>query len=70
MKTDELALWDAVAAGEWPRDAGKRLRIHPRRVGFLCAKWSRRGIYDYGVVVDMGWVTASAASGGTGKDPE
>ena len=55
-KPDELALWAALEAGEWPRDAGHRLGIPPRRVNYLCEKWSRQGIYDYGVVCDLGWI--------------
>jgi len=55
-KPDELALWEAVISGETPRDAGARLGIHPKRVARLCEKWSRRGDYDYGVSVDLGWV--------------
>ena len=54
-KSDELALWAAVVAGEWPRHAGQRLGIHPNRVVALCRKWTRKGVYEYGVSVDLGW---------------
>lgn len=57
MKPDEQRLWDAVVAGERPRTAGLDLGIHSRRVVYLCNKWSRLGIYDYGVSPDLGWVT-------------
>lgn len=55
-KPDELALWAAMEQGEWPRDAGPRLGIPPNRVEYLCLKWVRQGIYDYGVVHDLGWI--------------
>lgn len=54
-KADEHALWAALLEGEQPRDSGRRLGIHPRRVIGICEKWARRGIYDYGVVADRGW---------------
>lgn len=62
QKPDEAALWAALLAGEWPRDAGARLNIPPNRVRYICLKWSRKGIYDYGVTYDLGWATASKRS--------
>ena len=56
IKADELALWEALLAGEKPRYAAQRLGIHHRRVWWLCRKWSERGMYDWGVVHDLGWV--------------
>lgn len=56
IKPDEQALWDALAAGEQPRTAGPRLGIPPKRVWYLCEKWSRRRIYGYGVSCDLGWL--------------
>jgi hypothetical protein len=55
VKPDEAALWAAVVAGEKPRRAGERMGIHPNRVIYLCEKWARKGIYDYGVTADLGW---------------
>ena len=55
-KPDELALWAALEAGEKPREAGTRLGIAPNRVEYLCNKWARQRIYDYGVVHDLGWI--------------
>lgn len=57
MKPDERALLLAVAAGDQPRDAGARLGIHHRRVDYLCEKWTGKGLYDWGVSVDTGWLT-------------
>jgi hypothetical protein len=54
-KPDERQLWEAVLSGEWARNAGKRLGIHPKRVQALCEKWSVRRIYSYGVTCDLGW---------------
>lgn len=55
-KPDERRLWDALVNGEWPRDAGRRLGIPRKRVWYLCEKWARKQIYDYGVTCDLGWV--------------
>lgn len=54
-KPDENKLWEAVLTGKSPRDAGKKLGIHPKRVDSLCEKWARQGKYDYGVCCDLGW---------------
>lgn len=56
-RPDEVALWAAVRAGESPREAGERLGIPRRRMEYLCDKWSRKGLYDWGVVIDRGWLT-------------
>ncbi len=55
-KPDEHALWRAVVAGQLPRDAGRRLGIHRKRVTYICEKWALRRIYNYGVSADLGWV--------------
>lgn len=31
--------------------------IHPKRAWFLLDKWAGQGLYDYGVTVDLGWMT-------------
>lgn len=55
MKDDEVALWAAVVAGEKPREAGLRLGMHPKRVTYLCLKWTAQRKYDYGIAADLGW---------------
>jgi hypothetical protein len=55
-KPDEVALWAAIQDGTWPRHAGSALGMHPKRVISLCEKWADRGIYNYGVTADLGWV--------------
>ncbi len=57
MKPDARELLTAIASGERPREAGERIGIHPNRVAALCQKWTRRGYYDYGVSLDMGFIT-------------
>ncbi len=65
MKPDAQALWDRIrnagdADGETPRDIGRDLGIHPKRVASLCARWAKKGVYEYGVAVDLGWKTSRA----------
>lgn len=54
-RDDERALYAALLDGELPRYAGHRLGIPPARTEYLCLKWARKRIYDYGVVCDLGW---------------
>ena len=56
MKQDEKLLWEAALNNEWPRNAGERLSIPPKRVVYLCMKWTRLGKYEYGISADLGWV--------------
>lgn len=61
-RPDEIALWNAFGPGtahEWPRHAGRALGIPPRRVEYLCEKWSRQRVYDYGTCCDLGWKEAA-----------
>lgn len=59
---DERALWNLVVVSDLtPRAAGKLLDVHTKRVAYLCKKWARAGIYDYGVTVDLGWPTTPHA---------
>lgn len=30
--------------------------IHYKRLWYILEKWSNRGIYNYGVALDMGWL--------------
>ena len=55
-KNDEELLWASFPEQyKYPRDAGKELGIPPKRVAYLCAKWAKQGVYEYGVTVDLGW---------------
>lgn len=60
-RRDERALWTlVVVSGLTPRAAGDLLDMHTKRVAYLCQKWARVGIYDYGVTVDLGQPTTVA----------
>ncbi len=57
-RPDEQLLWDAFGPDsehETPRAAGRALGIPPRRVEYLCLKWTRQRRYNYGVSADLGW---------------
>lgn len=56
-KPDEIELLKLVRYGMWPRDAGRVLGIHWRRVQRLCEKWQRKQWYTCGVTIDLGWLT-------------
>lgn len=53
------------------RAIGARMGIHPKRIVYLCHKWSSRGWYDWGCSPDIGWLTeeglAKAAEINTGS---
>lgn len=59
MKTDELALFVFIAADgppsdHWPR---KFQDIPDKRKWYILDKWARKGYYEYGVTLDLGWIT-------------
>jgi len=57
-RQDEHDLWDhfgELTAYDTPREAGDALGMSHKRIDYLCEKWSKAGIYDYGVCVDLGW---------------
>lgn len=65
MKPDELELLRAFWASSCgkPYHCGVTLRglaeqqgMHWKRVQYLAWKWSDRGLYDYGVCADLGWL--------------
>jgi hypothetical protein len=59
MKDDEKALLLAIARSpkSFPRDIINGLLIHHKRAWYLLEKWARRGWYEYGVSLDLGWLT-------------
>lgn len=64
MKDDErafLAECQRCAANtpdrEPPRDIYQRMGINWKRACYLLGKWTDKGWYDYGVNVDLGWMT-------------
>lgn len=62
MKIDEAVLWEALTKTQRsPRDLGRELQMHPKRVVRTCEKWAGQGVYDYGVSPDLGWQTREGA---------
>lgn len=59
----EQYLWDRIGlAGEgiFPRDIigemlGKGMIESPKQAWRTLEKWSRKGFYEYGVSLDLGW---------------
>ena len=61
VKTDELCFLVALAAGLRAglraRDVIPRHGINHKRAAYLLGKWTGRRWYDYGVCLDLGWLT-------------
>jgi hypothetical protein len=62
MKPDERALLIAIAErsrpeqGVFVRDICHEIGIYKRNL-YLLGKWERKNWYDYGVSLDLGWLT-------------
>lgn len=52
----EMRYW-VLDRGMTPRQAGEMLGVPNKRVEYYCRKWSKRGEYDWGVCIDIGWST-------------
>ena len=70
MKEDEAQLWLSFGNGrayEHPREAAVAMDMPFNRLAYLTeSKWSREGVYEYGVVCDLGWkVQCNAADSKT-----
>ena len=68
MKPDErdfLVLLSSLKRGvgvwgtndPWPRDLIPASGLHYKRCWFLLSKWTRKGLYEYGTCLDLGWLT-------------
>lgn len=66
MKPDERQLWrmiallhDAPHLERTPRAilAAHPTLMHPKRMWAMLDKWVGRGLYEYGVCLDLGWLT-------------
>lgn len=58
MRDDEQRLLLAIyESGDRPRDIIPRLGINHKRAWYLLEKWSRKGWYESGVSLDLGWLT-------------
>lgn len=63
--TAERALWDAIdegrdARGVIARMVDRGMIASPKQAHATLEKWARRGLYDYGVSLDLGWLKAGA----------
>ena len=61
----ETSLWDHVKAGgkarEWIQSALDDGRIaSPKQAWATLEKWTDKGLYDYGVALDLGWIVIGA----------
>lgn len=60
MKPDEVAFLKAVASrprGVSVRDIMDGSDVPWKRECYLLKKWARKGWYDYGVNLELGWLT-------------
>ena len=59
MKDDEKQFLNAVAnKGEMTvREVIDAAPLHHKRAWYLLNKWSRKGWYEWGVKMDIGWLT-------------
>ena len=66
MRRDlEEQLWKHVQSGgrvrDWIASATTGGRIEsPKQAWATLEKWTRKGLYDYGVALDLGWLTYCA----------
>lgn len=60
MKPDELAFLRALLSADCNvRDLIASLPdLNTKRAHYLLRKWTKKGWYDYGVSLDLGWLTA------------
>ena len=64
LKEDEIYFWNLIkkelsTSEKTVQDIinGKDFSMHYKRVWYLLEKWSQKGWYDYGVSIDLGWIT-------------
>lgn len=48
-----------IQEGNWPRDIinSPGFLMHYKRAWYLLEKWCRKDWYEYGVTLDLGWLT-------------
>jgi hypothetical protein len=57
----ESSLWRRIASGKYARDwivealADGRINA-AKQAHRTLEKWTRKGLYDYGVAIDLGWI--------------
>jgi len=58
MAFDAFGLMMCMAVhNRTPREIGRIMNLHPKRIEALCHKWADYGWYEYGTTVDAGWLT-------------
>lgn len=78
MKSDErdylLALCVEAAKPllerKMPYEVSHCLGIPLKRAAYICEKWCRKGWYDYGVSVGMGWLETPGIEAARGLESE
>lgn len=58
----EQILWVNIASGKTPRESIELMVTagiinSPEQAWRTLEKWARKGLYDYGVSLDLGWLT-------------
>lgn len=74
MKPDEFRWWrlmatecrcpyrDGWAGTSDPREMlARHGGIHRKRLRYLLEKWAARGLYEWGVNIDLGWLTLAGS---------
>lgn len=56
---------EGLATGMTPRQVIAYLGIPPKRARYWLEKWARQGGYEYGVAVDLGWITPPTSASPT-----
>ena len=64
LKEDEIYFWNLIkkelaTSEKTVQDIinKENFSIHYKRAWYLLEKWSQKGWYDYGVSLDLGWIT-------------
>lgn len=61
MKDDEkqflIEVYDGLKNNLYPRDVINNSNLNYKRAWYLLNKWANRNWYDYGVTLDLGWLT-------------
>ncbi|KKL47363.1 hypothetical protein LCGC14_2336310 [marine sediment metagenome] len=60
---NETFLWDRISTGRSPRDIISSMLVlgmirNSKQAWRTLEKWAKKGLYDYGVSLDLGWKVA------------
>ncbi|MGG0308344.1 hypothetical protein ABEY43_06980 [Priestia megaterium] len=57
-KSEEEMFYQLIKlSGKTPRELINSLPINHKRAWYILSKWSGQGKYDYGVNLELGWLT-------------